>query len=82
MREFTAQRWYELRGNPVAECYLDRESPRDGLRDALISEGFTIDGQSYELLGIESFALSVLRKGSPIALMVKRLPPTMSDDLK
>jgi hypothetical protein len=83
MREFTSLTKYSVRGETVFAVALDRDSERAMLFHELKTEGVMIDGREYELLGVESFAIPTLRKGSPIGLMVRpAAQPTQTQDTR
>jgi hypothetical protein len=76
VREFKSVAWYTLRGRKVAGVLLDQEEKREGLLEKLQAEGgVIIDGEHYQIDGVESFAVSPLRKGMEIGLRLVHNTP-------
>lgn len=70
MRSYHANDWFDIKGRGrVAEVRNDEEFQRD--KGHLIGEVVEIDGKQYKVLGVESYALATIRKGSPIGLLVE-----------
>jgi hypothetical protein len=73
MMEFKAQAWYRLPGRGwiatvSAVCVVDRTNAVRDIRAA----GFTIDGESFDLLGVECFQpASPIHIGEHVGLLVK-----------
>lgn len=70
MREFNSIAWYMVRGRKVVTVTLDREEEREGLLSRLQTEGVLVDGIERKIDGVESFAISPLRKGMEIGLRI------------
>lgn len=69
MRKFQSVAWYTVRGRKVAGVLLDQEEEREGLLAKLQAEGgVIIDGEHHQIDGVESFAVTPLRKGVEICL--------------
>lgn len=67
---FTAEDWFTLEGRgDVAAVRNDRRRPRDQLLTDL--RRVVIDGEEYEVIGVESWAIDPIREGAPIGLLVK-----------
>ena len=70
MRQFKAEDWYDIKGRGrVASVLNDEEYERDTRH--LFGEVVSIDGQTYRVLGVESYAIQTIRKGMPIGLWVE-----------
>lgn len=68
MREFKSANHFTVHGRQVVTVFLDREEEREGLLKRLQSEGVTIDGVEVQIDGVESYAVTPLRKGMEIGL--------------
>jgi hypothetical protein len=77
MRRFDSLGVFFVRDRKVVSVRLDQKEEREGLLAKLQSEGgVIIDGEHHQIDGIESFAVTPLRKGMEIGL---RLSPQESD---
>lgn len=65
---FTAEQWFESSRGDVAVVLNDRSRPREKMQHEL--RRVVIDGDEYEVTGVESMALGSIREGSPIGLLV------------
>lgn len=70
-RMFRSRGRFVFKRGPVVMVALDREEERDGLCQRLQAEGVRIDGIDVTVLGVESWALSTLRAGTEIGLLLK-----------
>lgn len=71
MRRFESTGTYVVRDRKVFMVRLDQEEEREGLLAKLQSEGgVIIDGEHYHIDGVESFAVTPLRKGMEIGLRI------------
>ncbi len=68
MRHFKSEGRYVIQGRQVIAVRLDQEEEREGLLARLQAEGVMIDGTQCEIDGVESFAITPLRKGMEIGL--------------
>jgi hypothetical protein len=77
MRRFDSLGVFFVRDRKVVSVRLDQEEEREGLLAKLQAEGgVIIDGEHHQIDGIESFAVTPLRKGMEIGL---RLSPQEID---
>jgi hypothetical protein len=76
MLNFRAKEWFELKGRGwVAITNAVRSHDRDNVTREIIDEGFTIDGKSYTLLGVErKLPNTRIEPGDGIGLLVKEVP--------
>lgn len=66
---FAGAEWYHLKDRgDVASVTLNRNCERNRLLETF--RRVVIDGQEYTVLGVESWALSTIRKGQKIGLLV------------
>lgn len=70
-REFKAVERFQLKRGPVVMVALDREEERDGLCQRLQAEGVRIDGVDVTVLGVDSWALATLSKGTQVGLLLQ-----------
>jgi hypothetical protein len=78
MRRFDSLGVFFVRDRKVVSVRLDQEEEREGLLAKLQAEGgVIIDGEHHQIDGIESFAVTPLRKGMEIGL---RLSPQEAAD--
>lgn len=69
MREFHVEEWFHIKGRgDVAAVRNDEEFERD--TGHLIGEKVMLDGVVYTVKGVESHAITPIRKGAPIALLI------------
>jgi hypothetical protein len=66
---FTNVEWYNIKGRgDVANVYIDRDCEREKLRETF--QRVILDGKEYEVLGVEAWAIHMIRKGAPIGFLV------------
>lgn len=71
MRKFESIGCYFMGTRKVLCVRLDQEEEREGLLQKLQAEGgVIIDGDHYQIDGVESFAVTPLRKGMEIGLRI------------
>lgn len=76
MRKFDSIGCYFIGHRKVFCVKLDQEEEREGLLSKLQAEGgVIIDGEHHQIDGVESFAVTPLRKGMEIGL---RLSPDLN----
>ncbi len=72
--EFKAIEWFNIPGRGrVVTVELDRDYKRSTMTDDL--KNVIVDGVSYEVIGVESFAVEHQWKGGMVGLLVKDAPP-------
>lgn len=71
MRRFESIGVYFIKDRKVITVRLDQEEEREGLLAKLQAEGgVMIDGERYDIDGVESFAVTPLREGMEIGLRI------------
>jgi hypothetical protein len=69
---FKSESTYTLGKRMVFVVLNDRDRVR-GDWSGILNEVVEIDGVRYACTGVESYALNIIRSGSPIGLLVKNL---------
>lgn len=67
---FTDVEWYTCQRGRVAAVNIDRDCLREDLLK--VFRCVIIGGREYEVAGVESYAVQMIRKGSFIGLLVRQ----------
>lgn len=59
---------YSINGNPVFSVENPETCERKEL-SKFVGQPFEVEDKNYTIIGVESFALNTIKKGSPIAFM-------------
>lgn len=66
---FTDVEWYTCQRGRVAAVSIDRDCRREDLLK--VFRRVIIGGREYEVMGVEAYAVQMIRKGSFIGLLVR-----------
>lgn len=79
MLKFHAEDWFEIAGRGrVASVRNPQRYDREAC--PYIGQVVEIDGERFTVLGVESFAISPIREGAPIGLLVGPPPPSPGEE--
>lgn len=70
---FTSEDWYTVKGRgrvAAVESPVDFENGKSPFLGKIV----IIDGTYFKVIGVESYAIHIIRKGTPIGLMVEEVP--------
>ena len=71
---FIAERWRIVQGHRVAVVRLDRDYKREDILEEFQRERIEIDGQPFEVIGVEAFKTAIQPKGQRVGLLLKNPP--------